>query len=255
MTNRISLAEAAEMVAARRHPRPWNRNYITLSSLLVYLTQTMRAIGLSERSDLRVLDAGCGTKPYRILFPRVPDKQYFGIDIESESRTSEFGPDILADGAKLPFPDSTFDVGTLLQVLTHVPEPQQFAAEMSRVLKPGGWLICSGHGMWPVLGEASVSAANRWRWTNAGWHAMLTDSGLEVVSIKPADGAATTFGQLSCLFADRIVSDSSSVVRAVKAVGFSAINLGTVLIDRVLNHSGGDFATINYIVVARKPIR
>ncbi len=48
--------------------------------------------------------------------------------------------DILAVAQKLPFKDEAFDVVLSFDVLEHVTDPFASAAELSRVLKPGGYL-------------------------------------------------------------------------------------------------------------------
>jgi len=51
--------------------------------------------------------------------------------------------DVLGVGEKLPFIDNAFDAVISLSVLEHVKNPFISASEISRVLKPGGNLICS----------------------------------------------------------------------------------------------------------------
>ena len=51
--------------------------------------------------------------------------------------------DVLGVGEKLPFIDKSFDAVISLSVLEHVKNPFISAKEISRVLKPGGSLICS----------------------------------------------------------------------------------------------------------------
>lgn len=50
--------------------------------------------------------------------------------------------DVLAVNQRLPFRDGVFDAVLSLNVLEHVTEPFQCAAELARVLKPGGILYC-----------------------------------------------------------------------------------------------------------------
>lgn len=47
------------------------------------------------------------------------------------------------DLAQIPAPDHSFDVVIAAEVLEHAPEPTRSAAELMRVLKPGGWLCIS----------------------------------------------------------------------------------------------------------------
>jgi ubiquinone/menaquinone biosynthesis C-methylase UbiE len=44
----------------------------------------------------------------------------------------------VADGQQLPFPDATFDRIIAAEVMEHIPDDEQAAAELARVLKPGG---------------------------------------------------------------------------------------------------------------------
>ena len=46
----------------------------------------------------------------------------------------------MADGQRLPFPDATFDRIIAAEVMEHIPDDEAAAAELSRVLKPGGTL-------------------------------------------------------------------------------------------------------------------
>jgi SAM-dependent methyltransferase len=50
------------------------------------------------------------------------------------------GVDVRADAARLPFPDATFTRIECDAVLEHVPHPEAVAAELTRVLAPGGIL-------------------------------------------------------------------------------------------------------------------
>lgn len=50
--------------------------------------------------------------------------------------------DVLAVNQRLPFRDGVFDAVLSLNVLEHVTDPFQCAAELARVLKPGGILYC-----------------------------------------------------------------------------------------------------------------
>lgn len=45
---------------------------------------------------------------------------------------------VVCNANKMPFPDNTFDVVHVHQVLQHVPDPKSVLQEIKRVLKPGG---------------------------------------------------------------------------------------------------------------------
>lgn len=48
---------------------------------------------------------------------------------------------VLGDGARLAFPDESFDIVTLMNVVEHVPDYRQLLQESVRVLRPGGLLL------------------------------------------------------------------------------------------------------------------
>lgn len=92
-----------------------------------------------------VLDVACGTGELLALLNARCNIQGAGVDISDEmikvakSKYDKF--DFFASGcAPLPFKENTFDVLTVSAAFHHFPEPEQFAAEAFRVLKPGGKL-------------------------------------------------------------------------------------------------------------------
>lgn len=88
----------------------------------------------------RLLDVGCGTKPYEHLFrPHVVE--YLGIEHEGATAESRAVADQTYDGDTLPFYDGAFDTVLSNQVAEHVPDPARFFAELVRVLAVGGRLI------------------------------------------------------------------------------------------------------------------
>jgi SAM-dependent methyltransferase len=103
---------------------------------------------LSPAPGHRVLDLGCGRG---ILLDRLAASfrtQGFGVDIsrgtlkglKSESVASH--QIACSEGENLPFRDSSFDLAFSLDVLEHVETPTRVLAEMLRVLKPGGVVLC-----------------------------------------------------------------------------------------------------------------
>lgn len=89
----------------------------------------------------RVLDVGCGEMPFRSCLP--PSVQYQGIDVpDAVSFGMQTRPEIaLFDGARIPFPDSSWDAVLCTEVLEHTHDPETLVAEILRVLRPGGTLL------------------------------------------------------------------------------------------------------------------
>jgi SAM-dependent methyltransferase len=100
----------------------------------------------------RILVDGCGVGMYvKALQPYA--REIWGIDIEAEhlALAQEYVPDASLQRAMceaLPYPDDSFDLALSHEVIEHVTDDEMTAAEMVRVLKPGG--------------RAVVFAPNRW---------------------------------------------------------------------------------------------
>ena len=94
----------------------------------------------------RILDVGCGTKPYKSLFTFT---EYIGVDIENPGHDHSLEDiDIYYDGKTLPFDKESFDSVISNQVFEHVFNPPEFLTEIHRVLKPDGKLLLTVPFVW-----------------------------------------------------------------------------------------------------------
>ncbi len=115
---------------------------------------------LAQNSELirgKVLDVGCGDKPYHRLFH---ENEWMGLDGRPVG-------DIQADMHEIPLEDESFDTVLCTDVLHWTLEPMRAMREMWRVLKPGGYLIvitpCTmpkGNGMAAYQPEALARMAS-----------------------------------------------------------------------------------------------
>ena len=103
-------------------------NYLSRSPI----DTAMRNFGKKFSENQKVLDIGCGKKPYRTLFKC----EYVGLDSEKS-----VNPDIVANAWKIPLPSESFDGIILNQSLEHIAETQASVKEIWRLLKPGGAVI------------------------------------------------------------------------------------------------------------------
>lgn len=180
----------------------------------------------------RLLDVGCGNKPYADLFgPYV--QSYIGVD--SDPHHSR--PDVAADVLHLPFAPATFDTILATQVLEHVPHPDHMLEELSRILKPSGHLILTAPQYWPL----HEVPHDYYRFTQFGLRHLIHASGLIPLHIQREGTAWTLIGQALC----NALRDRRGWHRLIPL-----INLLFGLLDRLCPDPRD---TINYLVVARKP--
>jgi SAM-dependent methyltransferase len=91
----------------------------------------------------RILDIGCGLGMYVEQLRRFSTEVY-GVDVDAD-KVAEAGerlPNIYqAPGEALPFPDESFDVILLNEVIEHVDDDRLTIREAYRCLRPGGQIV------------------------------------------------------------------------------------------------------------------
>lgn len=96
----------------------------------------------------RVLDAACGNGyGAEVLLAAGPEVVAADVAVEALAEARSLGRDrIRLTGASLlalPFPADTFDVVVSLETIEHVDDDRAYVAEVRRVLRADGVLICS----------------------------------------------------------------------------------------------------------------
>lgn len=95
----------------------------------------------------RLLDFGCGSKPYRSLFTHV--SEYIGLDYEggAHSHANE-NVDVFYDGKKIPFANESFDSVFSSEVFEHIFNLEEIIPEINRVMKKGGKILITCPFVW-----------------------------------------------------------------------------------------------------------
>jgi SAM-dependent methyltransferase len=177
------------------------------------LEKSLKAV--APRARGRLLDVGCGDKPYEAWFrPYVRD--YIGIERSATFRATvageRGGPDVVYGGGTLPFRDGAFDTVLSVQVLEHTPHPQQLIDEMARVLAPDGVLILTA----PFQFRLHEEPYDFFRYSTHGLRALCASAGLEVVETITQGGLWSLLGQkLNSYFAFRLLR----IGQAAQALG------------------------------------
>jgi SAM-dependent methyltransferase len=152
-----------------------------------------QAVAAHDGRAYRVLDVGCGPKPYRPLFAPY-SAEYVGVDIGDN-------PDADLTGAveELPVPDASFDVVLCNQVLEHCNDPPRAVRELARVVRPDGRVLASTHGVQVY----HPSPQDLWRWTHAGLERLFAANGAWAeLHVEPSSGTTACLGMLTASYVE-----------------------------------------------------
>lgn len=180
------------------------------------LVEWLRA---QDVAGLRVLDVGAGDRPYRELFPEA-----VAFDVPENPHA-----DLHGTIDAIPVDDASFDVALCLQVLEHVPDPAAAVRELRRVVRPGGRVLLSTHGIYPF----HPNPDDLWRWTHQGLERLfLTNAEWTSVTVRPGAGTAATIGMLVAHGIDLLCKRAH--VRALAAPFVAALNASGEALDHAV---------------------
>ena len=167
----------------RRRPRLSTPQWAVRAPLATWLEAQAR----EAPAGYRVLDVGCGPKPYYPFFAERAS-EYVGVDIFAHPAADLVGP-----VESLPVEDAAFDLVLCTQVLEHCDDPARAVAELRRVTAPGGRVLASTHGVQVY----HPSPQDYWRWTHAGLRRLFEEGAdWDSVDVAPAVGTASTLAML-----------------------------------------------------------
>lgn len=171
--------------AERRDPPRSSPTWVVRHALAQWLRA--QAAELRTAPPVRILDVGCGVKPYYPFFADVAS-EYVGVDVV-ENPVAE----LLGSVEALPVEDATFDVVLCTQVLEHCDDPAQAVRELRRVTRPGGRVLASTHGVQVY----HPSPVDYWRWTHEGLRRLFaTSAEWGDVKVTPAAGTGSALAML-----------------------------------------------------------
>jgi SAM-dependent methyltransferase len=156
--------------------------------------------GLGAQLHGRLLDVGCGERPYAEHFPNI--QRYYGVEhlaavINVDERLAASVAhvshciDAFADGANLPFRDAVFDSVIATEVLEHVPNPERVVAEMARVLRDGGLALITV----PFVGELHQIPYDFRRYTKFGIELQIQEAGFDILENRSRGNFLLTAGR------------------------------------------------------------
>ena len=173
----MSLKSAKKRINERLKPRLWNWDFIGLHPILKDIKKFSKLI--KKDNPKKMLDLGCGVKPYASLF-KFTDK-FIGFDIAEDE-----GVDFVGENWDLPFKDDEFDGLISTQVLEHTAKIPETVQEIKRVVKNDGLVFVSVPFVFPEHGIPY----DFYRFTRYGLKEVFKD--FEIIEIIPSCGYIST---------------------------------------------------------------
>jgi SAM-dependent methyltransferase len=144
---------------------------------------------LIEHFNGKLLDIGCGTKPYQDL---CKVDEYIGLEIDDEGNRNHNYADVFYDGKIIPFENNTFDSILSNQVFEHVFNPNDFLKEVNRVTKMGGVILMTVPFVWDEHEQPYDYA----RYSSFGLKHILNENGFEVIEQRKSNNGLEVIFQL-----------------------------------------------------------
>ena len=222
----------------RRHTPRSSSTYAVRAPLARWLRDEASRAG----RGVRVLDVGCGVKPYYPFFADTAS-EYVGLDVVANPAADVIGP-----VEAMPVADASFDVVLCNQVLEHSEDPAQAVRELRRVVAPGGRVLASTHGVQVY----HPSPDDYWRWTHAGLERLFAQNGdWSALTVRPASGTAACISMIVSMYVDLLARRA----RAAPAGGavVAGLNRAGEALDRRsprLREPGPGTLIANYHVTA-----
>jgi SAM-dependent methyltransferase len=199
------------------------------------------ALAAPRHARGRLLDIGCGLKPYAPLFAPYVD-EHVGVD-HADSPHALTSVDVIATAYEVPLESGTFDTVLMTEVLEHLERPADALEEVLRLLRPGGKVILTTPFIWPLHEEPR----DFFRYTPHGLDHLLSSAGFADVEVTPLAGQWTTLALLEGYALRR------SPARRFAALFRLYVRVRHRLAARMDELHYRPWFSWNHIAVARKP--
>lgn len=136
------LPENPPAIRERLKPRLYDYSFIMTRFSRQVLDRLLERLPPGKKR--KILDLGCGYKPFASLFP---GDEYIGVDLSLNTFA-----EVIADNEQLPFKNNIFDVIIITEVLEHCHNEYQVVKELRRVAKNGAYVYLTLPFLFPLHG-------------------------------------------------------------------------------------------------------
>lgn len=235
-----------------KNSEPDSRSYWSPTKIAAELAFRCLSEAASKHARGRLVDLGCGAKPYAEIFaPHVAS--HFGVDFKGTADLhygAETKADLFVDGAETNLPAGSFDTLLCTQVLEHIFETDAFIGECHRLLAKGGIGIFTI----PFLWQCHAEPNDFYRFTRHGLEKLFVRRGFRIVELRPIGGAYAALIQtrIVSLHCREIKSLPYRIVRKMwNFLLLPVLNWKALHLDRVF---WNEKLCLNYLLVVAKEV-
>jgi len=193
----------------------------------------------------KILDVGCGSKPYQKFF--VNSTEYIGLEIDTPENRNHKKADYFYDGKSFPFENGSFDSILTSQVFEHVFNPDEFLKEVNKVLKTQGVLLLTVPFVWDEHEQPFDYA----RYSSFGLRHILEKHGFEIMEQrKSVDDIRVIFQLINDYIYKKTVSQNPYLNLLITLVLMAPCNILGEIISKILPKNSDLY--LDNIILARK---
>ena len=192
----------------------------------------------------RLLDVGCGTRPYEGV---CNVDEYIGLEVDDEGNRNHNFADIFYDGKIIPFEDKFFDSILSNQVFEHVFNPNEFLREINRVTKIDGLFLITVPFVWDEHEQPYDYA----RYSSFGLKHILSENGFEIVEYRKSNNGFEVIIQLINDYIFKVTMTKSAYINfLITLILIAPVNIIGLILSKILPKN--DDLYLDNIALAKK---
>ncbi len=192
----------------------------------------------------KVLDFGCGSKPYKSFFNST---EYIGIDIDIPQNKENENIDFIYDGISIPFPDEYFDSIFSSEVFEHIFDLDVIMKELNRVLKKTGKILVTV----PFIWDEHAYPSDFGRYTSYGIKHVFEKSGFSVIKISKTTNYIETLFQMWNNYLFKAIHSKNHILNHIICVFIiSPFTISGIILGKILPKNYDYYN--NNVIIAQK---
>jgi SAM-dependent methyltransferase len=217
-------------------------HYLIRNRLLHTITE------LATNLKGRMMDFGCGQKPYQSLFKV---DEYIGLDFKNPGHPHiNESIDVFYDGKTIPFPNESFDSIFSSEVFEHIFNLPEIIKELNRVLKTGGNILITC----PFAFCEHETPNDYARYTSFAIRDLFLKNGFEIVQQIKTGNSIEALSQMYLMYLHQHINSRLRKIPVVRSAFrlffYTTTNISALILGRIFPK--GKDLYMNNVLLCRK---